>query len=54
MGHNFPNESIFFIFSSNFLCEIPVGGSKGLCDLRLVSAMLFHSMMHEIKQFDKI
>ena len=41
------NESIFEIFPSNFLCVIPIGETKGLCNLKLVSAMLFHSMRHK-------
>ena len=45
------NESIFEIFPSNFLCVIPIGGTKGLCNLKLVSTMLFHSMTHKIKHF---
>ena len=28
---------------------MPIGGIKGLCNLKLVSAMLFHSMIHSIK-----
>ena len=47
------NESVFEIFPSNFLYVIPIGGTQSLCNLKPVSAMLFHSITHKIKHFDK-